>query len=96
MKNNTFYFILISISVIGIVAIVYGIDYTNKEHEKNTWYQNGIIIDKNAGPLEDPYCLIQADDNQRYSEYCKLYLVGDKIELKMQKDYSVRIVKLIP
>ena len=87
--------ILISIILVGSIGLYYHADNTNKEYEKNTWYQNGVIIDKYSGFLGDPYCMIQADDNQRYEEFCKLYLIGDKVEIKMQKNYSLSIVKRI-
>ena len=87
--------IIVSILVLGSIGIYYQADYSIKEYEKNTWYQNGIIIDKYIDLFGDPYCIIEADDNQRYDEFCKLYLIGDKVEIKMQKEYSINIVKRI-
>lgn len=74
-------------------GIAYYINYNNMEYERNTWYLNGTIIDKQHDSLDGDTCLIDGDDGARYRESCNKYLVGERVELKMQKDYSMYITK---
>lgn len=92
---NFFFPIIVGIILVGGIGIWYVLDWSIHEDEKNTWYQNGIILERHIGALGYPYCIIQGDDNIRYSEYCDTYLVGDKVKLEMYKNRSFRIDSLI-
>jgi hypothetical protein len=88
--------IIIIIGIFAAIIIIFIITMYNNnvERELNTWYQNAIILDKTTNGLGSSTCILQGEDGKRYSEYCNKYLVGDKIKLKMIKDYSSEIMEL--
>ena len=85
------YIIIVIVLGLFIFGMGYNINSSNTQWEENTWFQNGIVIE-----IKDhwygTYALIIGDDGERYKEYCNLCLVGDKVNIQMQKDFTVRII----
>lgn len=80
----------IIILIVSIAALIIYVHYFNSQYQESFWYQNGTIIEK-YNNWYGKEILIEAEDGKRYLEMCETCLIGDKIELLMKDNHSLRI-----
>ena len=66
----------------------------NKEHVANTWYQEGVVMERTS-TWHGITVIVEAEDEKRYLEYCSKCLVGDRVEIQMLKQRSIEVESIL-